>query len=247
MQDFAAPNIPAITIRPPSNLPNRHHEAIVSASGNPSVPPRTSSSFSPDRPPIIPPRGSSLDRGINFRRMLEQTAPLRERLSSMGSIQQTFGRGGQGNRVRFQGVNAGEGRSREGRTPAAAPAASSSQNSTIEDGLVRSDSLRAPPPFLIAANNNSKVNTNSIGGGRSTSRASSRRSKDKGKARMGTKSVSSGCDDDDDEISTPMLSLHNIGLAHGEPRTPMVAMPSSGLHVPKSEPRSEDGLPVTPR
>ncbi|KAK8090226.1 hypothetical protein PG997_005187 [Apiospora hydei] len=309
MQDFAPSNLPAINVIPPSNLPNRNHEATVSASGNPSVPPRASLPFSPDRPPVIPPRGSSLNRGDKMRRLLEQAAQLRERLPSTGSIQQTFRRSGsQGNRVRFTKSNPSEG----GRS-------SSNRRTFFDDSpfsrhgggdcLVRSSSLRPPPYDLTIANNNkdnhandnktndnktndsrtndnrtddSRTNDNANDSNNGTSEikstfeasiekamrnaslfekatrnaSSSGTSKGKGKARVvrGNPWFWESDDDEDSDdnyyaVSSPMMPMHHIESAEdgNEPRTPVAAMPLSGLHVPKSEPKSEDGVPVTPR
>lgn len=295
MEDFAAPNIPSITVRPPTDLPNQHHEAIVSASGNPTVPPRSSSVLSMARPPVIPPRGSS----IKLRSLLEQTPRIREKLASMPqSIQQALDRGGGGqsssgnnnNRVRFQGVNEGGGGGGGGEGSGSSNvdwntfAAGSSHRLNIAEGMERTESLRpfpdlTVPTYNIKDNNiTHHVRDNSSGGvgdgGRCTSSASTtsggrsmmsrtsseqkkrsprkRRDKGKGKARAagsGRSIASSGCADDDEEILMPMLPLHYMESADmSEPRTPIAPMPSSGLHFPpRSEPRSEDGVPVSPR
>ncbi|KAK8041899.1 hypothetical protein PG993_006422 [Apiospora rasikravindrae] len=275
MQDFTSPNLPAITVRPPSNLPNRHHEAIVSASGNPSVPPRAFSSFSPDRPPAIPPRGSSLNRGDKMRRLLEQAAQVRERLASMGSIPPSSSRSdSQGNRVRFQGIVADEGGSSSSDRRSFSGASSFSPRRNDGACLVRSSSLRPPPFNLTIANSNNTSNTNKDNKSndndtntssdiRSTSRVSTERSmsrasssgvsKGKGKARAETRNAFFNDDNDEDDdgfgIMTPMLPIHHIASADDDnaPRTPIAAMPLSGLPVPRSEPKSENGLPVTPR
>lgn len=280
MEDFAAPNIPAVKVRTPSDLPNQHHVAIVSASGDPTVPPRGSSSLSMARRPVIPPRKSS----ISLRRMLECTLPPHRHdiLAILDDIPENTGRGGgessgsNNNQVRFQrvheGAGGGGGRSNMDWDTFAA---GSSHHLDLADGLERTESLRPFPDLTIKAadnkDNDSPTKDTSGGGrctssastasgGRSMSRASSdRRSKGKGKDKGKGKAkaarsrsiASSGCADDDEEISTPMLPLHYMESADTEPRTPMAAMPSSGLHVhrsePQSEPRSEDGLPVTPR
>ncbi|KAK8139182.1 hypothetical protein PG984_002562 [Apiospora sp. TS-2023a] len=291
MEDFAAPNIPAITVRPPSDLPNQHHEAIVSASGNPTVPPRGSSSLLMARPPVIPPRSSS----IRLRGLLEQSPSFREKMASMSDdLLQILDRAdadvhrsnrSNNNRVRFHGLpEEGGGGGRSGMDWDTF-AAGSSHRLDIQEGNERKESLRPFSDLTIHTANNSKdkdkdnthTRNNSSGDDRCTSSASNasgpsilsktstseRRTKSKGKgkekARAGRGSIaSSGCADDDrEQISTPMLPLHWLESEDTEPRTPIAPMPSSGLFAPHSEssghfaphpkPRSEDGLPVTPR
>ncbi|KAK7949728.1 pheromone A receptor-domain-containing protein [Apiospora saccharicola] len=187
MEDFAAPNIPAITVRPPSDLPNQHHEAIVSASGNPTVPPRGSSSLSMARPPVIPPRSSS----IRLRGLLEQSPSFREKMASMSDdLLQVLDRAHadvrstnrNNNRVRFHGLpEEGGGGGRSGMDWDTF-AAGSSHRLDIQEGMERKESLRPFPDLTIhAANDNNKddnkdnsthTRNNSSGDDRCTSSAS---------------------------------------------------------------------------
>ncbi|KAK7987565.1 hypothetical protein PG989_007880 [Apiospora arundinis] len=276
MQDFAPPNISAATsVRPPTNLPNKHHQAIVSASGQASIPPRGSSSFSLASPPRIPPRGSSKNRTANFRRMLEQTAPIREKLASIGSSRGGSNKGSSSKsgsskdrsnnfgleplRHPFQPhpiENRGE-RKRRRRARTHTPLTSSSESDTSVM-LIRRSSLRPPPYNLVIPKNNENNNNNDNNVSKNASEAASPDTKDKGKGKeIATEPVSSGSqpgsdigvgvDDANDDASTAMSPMRIVREGNRYTLKPIETIPSAKLHVPDSEPRSEDGAPVTPR
>ncbi|KAK8019276.1 pheromone A receptor-domain-containing protein [Apiospora arundinis] len=227
------------------------------------------------QPPRIPPRGSSKNRTANFRRMLEQTAPIREKLASIGSSRGGSNKGSSSKsgsskdrsnnfgleplRHPFQPhpiENRGE-RKRRRRARTHTPLTSSSESDTSVM-LIRKSSLRPPPYNLVIPKNNEGNNNNDNNFSKSASQEASPDTKDKGKGKgkatepasggnPSTSDIGVGVDDANDDASTAMSPMRIVRGGNKYTLKPIEPVPAPKLHVPDSEPRSEDGAPVTLR